>query len=73
MLNIVVVLKWLGIDVSNVLLLGQGVWVERICCCLVKEGLFSVIDVVEGDNGWCLVLVELDGECMFMFFSGVEN
>lgn len=40
---------------------------------MVKEGLISLIDNVEGDNGWCLVLVELDGECIFMLFSGVEN
>ena len=27
----------------------------------------------EGDNGWCLALVEPDGERTFMSFSGVEN
>jgi sugar/nucleoside kinase (ribokinase family) len=26
-----------------------------------------------GDNGWCLALVEPDGERTFMSFSGVEN
>lgn len=72
-LNIVVVLKCFGIEVGNVLLFGQGVWVEIICNWMVKEGLISLIDNVEGDNGWCLVLVEPDGECIFMLFSGVEN
>lgn len=32
-----------------------------------------MIDAVEGDNGWCLALVEPDGERTFMSFSGVEN
>ncbi|EKG6079310.1 TPA: PfkB family carbohydrate kinase [Salmonella enterica subsp. enterica serovar Java] len=72
-LNIAVALKRLGIDASNALPLGQGVWAERICRRLAKEGLSSVIDAVEGDNGWCLALVEPDGERTFMSFSGVEN
>ncbi|MRG02450.1 PfkB family carbohydrate kinase, partial [Klebsiella quasipneumoniae] len=37
------------------------------------EGLISLIDNAEGDNGWCLALVEPDGERTFMSFSGVEN
>ncbi|EDU9927728.1 TPA_asm: kinase [Salmonella enterica subsp. enterica serovar Saintpaul] len=59
-LNIAVALKRLGIDASNALPLGQGVWAERIRRRLAKEGLSSVIDAVEGDNGWCLALVEPD-------------
>ena len=27
-----------------------------------KEDLISLIDNAEGDNGWCLALVEPDGE-----------
>lgn len=65
-LNIAVALKRLGIDASNALPLGQGVWAERIRRRLAKEGLSSVIDAVEGDNGWCLALVEPDGERTFM-------
>ena len=38
-----------------------------------KRGLISLIDNAEGDNGWCLALVEPDGERTFMSFSGVEN
>lgn len=72
-LNIAVALKRLGIDAGNALPLGQGVWAERIRRRLAKEELSSVIDAVEGDNGWCLALVEPDGERTFMSFSGVEN
>ncbi len=38
---------------------------------MAKEGLISLIDNAEGDNGWCLALVEPDGERTFMSFSGV--
>lgn len=72
-LNITVALKRLGIDASNALPLGQGVWAEMVRSRLAKEGLSSVIDPVAGDNGWCLALVEPDGERTFMSFSGVEN
>lgn len=64
-LNIAVALKRLGIDASNAAA-GPGVWAERIRRRLAKEGLSSVIDAVEGDNGWCLALVEPDGERTFM-------
>ncbi len=39
---------------------------------MAKEGLISLIDNAEGDNGWCLALVEPDGERTFMSFSGGE-
>ena len=72
-LNIAVALKRLGIDASNALPLGQGVWADIIRNRMAKEGLHSLIDHAEGDNGWCLALVEPDGERTFMSFSGVEN
>lgn len=72
-LNIAVALKRLGIDASNALPLGQGVWADIIRNRMAKEGLHSLIDNAEGDNGWCLALVEPDGERTFMSFSGVEN
>ena len=72
-LNIAVALKRLGIDASNALPLGQGVWADSIRNRMAKEGLHSLIDNAAGDNGWCLALVEPDGERTFMSFSGVEN
>ncbi|MDM2990760.1 PfkB family carbohydrate kinase [Citrobacter sp. CK190] len=72
-LNIAVALKRLGIEASNALPLGQGVWSDIIRHRMAKEGLHSLIDNAEGDNGWCLALVEPDGERTFMSFSGVEN
>lgn len=72
-LNIAVALKRLGIDAGNALPLGQGVWADIIRNRMAKEGLHSLIETAEGDNGWCLALVEPDGERTFMSFSGVEN
>jgi len=72
-LNIAVALKRLGIDAGNALPLGQGVWAEIIRNRMAKEGLHSLIETEQGDNGWCLALVEPDGERTFMSFSGVEN
>ncbi|WP_434639796.1 PfkB family carbohydrate kinase [Klebsiella sp. I138] len=72
-LNIAVALKRLGIESQNALPIGQGVWAEIIRHRLAKEGLASVITQADGDNGWCLALVEPDGERTFMSFSGVEN
>ena len=72
-LNIAVALKRLGVQADNALPIGQGVWADIIRNNLAKEGLASKIDGVTGDNGWCLALVEPDGERTFMSFSGVEN
>lgn len=72
-LNIAVALKRLGVAANNALPLGRGVWAEIVRNNLAKEGLTSLIDNASGDNGWCLALVEPDGERTFMSFSGVEN
>ena len=59
-LNIAVALKRLGIEAGNALPLGQGGGLFRNR--MAKEDLISPIDNAEGDNGWCLALVEPDGE-----------
>ncbi len=60
-LNIAVALKRLGIEVGNALPLGQGVGGDYSQPD-GERGLISLIDNAEGDNGWCLALVEPDGE-----------
>lgn len=72
-LNIAVTLSRLGIATQNALPLGKGVWAEMIRQNLAAQRISSVINTDEGDNGWCLALVEPDGERTFMSFSGVEN
>lgn len=72
-LNVAMALKRLGIEACNALPLGQGVWAEIIRNNLQREGISSIIETEQGDNGWCLALVEPDGERTFMSFTGVEN
>ncbi|MEQ4662546.1 PfkB family carbohydrate kinase [Providencia rettgeri] len=72
-LNIAVALQRLGIQSLNALPIGQGVWADIIRNQLNKKGVSSVIETNKGDNGWCLALVEPDGERTFLSISGVEN
>jgi sugar/nucleoside kinase (ribokinase family) len=72
-LNVAVALKRLGIDSCNALPLGQGVWADIVRNNLARQGINSIIETDKGDNGWCLALVEPDGERTFMSFTGVEN
>ncbi|MFG6657255.1 PfkB family carbohydrate kinase [Scandinavium sp. M-37] len=72
-LNVAVALKRLGIESCNALPLGQGVWADIVRNNLTRQGIHSLIETNKGDNGWCLALVEPDGERTFMSFTGVEN
>lgn len=72
-LNIAIALKRLGIETQNALPVGHGVWADIIRHAMAKQDLHSAIEAESGDNGWCLALVEPDGERTFMSFSGVEN
>ncbi|ALR77354.1 PfkB family carbohydrate kinase [[Enterobacter] lignolyticus] len=72
-LNVAVALRRLGINACNALPLGQGVWADIVRHNLARQGIESVIETDAGDNGWCLALVEPDGERTFMSFTGVEN
>lgn len=72
-LNIAIALKRLGIASQNALPVGHGVWADIIRNAMAKQDLHSAVEAETGDNGWCLALVEPDGERTFMSFSGVEN
>lgn len=72
-LNIAIALKRLGITAQNALPVGHGVWADIIRQAMARQDLHSVVEAETGDNGWCLALVEPDGERTFMSFSGVEN
>lgn len=72
-LNIAIALQRLGITAQNALPVGQGVWADIIRNAMAKQQLASAVTTDIGDNGWCLALVEPDGERTFMSFSGVEN
>lgn len=72
-LNIAIALKRLGITAQNALPVGHGVWADIIRNAMAKQDLHSAVEAETSDNGWCLALVEPDGERTFMSFSGVEN
>ncbi|MBJ7222900.1 MULTISPECIES: PfkB family carbohydrate kinase [unclassified Brenneria] len=72
-LNIAVTLKQLGMSSLNALPVGQGIWADIIRHALKEKDINSVIQTEKGDNGWCLALIEPDGERTFLSVSGVEN
>lgn len=72
-LNIAITLKRLGIESLNALPLGKGNWATLIESAMAEKGVNSVLRNDSGDNGWCMALVEPDGERTFVSVSGVEN
>jgi sugar/nucleoside kinase (ribokinase family) len=72
-LNIAIALKKLGVESINALPIGQGKWADIITTAMAEKGLTSHLQDPSGDNGWCLALVEPDGERTFLSVSGVEN
>lgn len=72
-LNVAITLHRLGIPSINALPLGAGPWASLIRQKLADYGIHSVLENAAGDNGWCLALVEPEGERTFLSVSGVEN
>ncbi|WP_058970567.1 PfkB family carbohydrate kinase [Type-D symbiont of Plautia stali] len=72
-LNVAIALHRLGIPSFNALPLGNGTWASIVRQKLTEYGIESVLEAPNGDNGWCLALVEPDGERTFLSVSGVEN
>lgn len=72
-LNIAVALKQLGIESRNLLPVGEGPWADRLRDGMARRGLRSDLPVSGEDNGWCMALVEPDGERTFISIDGVEN
>lgn len=72
-LNIAIAVKRLGLQSTNALPVGNGKWADLIRHAMEDKGLESSLTDLSGDNGWCLALVEPDGERTFLSVSGVEN
>jgi len=72
-LNVAICLQRLGIDSNNAFLIGEGNGSDSISRYLNNLGIHSCLPSVPGDNGWCLALVEPDGERTFISIQGVEN
>ncbi|WP_034947207.1 PfkB family carbohydrate kinase [Erwinia oleae] len=72
-LNVAIALHRLGVQATNALPIGQGTWATIITQKMAEYGIHSPLRTDKGDNGWCLALVEPDGERTFLSVSGVEN
>ncbi|NOI64686.1 PfkB family carbohydrate kinase [Vibrio sp. 99-8-1] len=72
-LNIAIALKKLGLNSVNALPIGKGKWADVIETAMLEKELSSSLYNHSGDNGWCMALVEPDGERTFLSVSGVEN
>jgi len=72
-LNIAIALNRLGLNSLNALPIGKGKWADVVETAMEEHNLSSDLHNPEGDNGWCMALVEPDGERTFLSVSGVEN
>ena len=72
-LNIALGLKQLGIHSRNLLPVGEGMWSDRLRREMAAREITSDLQVHGADNGWCLALVEPDGERTFISIDGIEN
>ena len=72
-LNITSALHRLGFCSTNAFLIGNGMGTNQISKYLRARGIESHLPQIDGDNGWCLALVEPDGERSFVTATGVEN
>ncbi len=71
-MNIAIALKKLGLNSVNALPIGKGKWADVIETAMLEKELSSSLYNHSGDNGWCMALVEPDGERTFLSVSGVE-
>ncbi|MFK0570254.1 PfkB family carbohydrate kinase [Endozoicomonas sp.] len=71
-LNIARIHKSLGLDFVTGIPVGQGLWANHIRHTLEQEGIAITQERASGDNGWCIAMVERDGERTFLSSAGVE-
>lgn len=70
--NVARVLKKLGLVVINGIPVGNGTWGTLVEQEMVKLNLPALLRHKTSDNGWCLALVEPDGERTFITVEGCE-
>lgn len=71
--NVLRVLIKQGLQVVNAIPIGCGTWGERVKKAMSELGSQSVLTHLSLDNGWCLALVEPDGERTFISLEGCET
>jgi sugar/nucleoside kinase (ribokinase family) len=70
--NMLVGASRLGLDAAYGGLLGDGPFARRIAADMEAAGIATLLERVEGENGFAFGLVEPDGERTFVTATGVE-
>lgn len=71
--NVATILKYFGIEHDLVSPVGKGIYASIIKEELVKNGYKIYIEDKSADNGYCLCLVEQDGERSFITIPGIDT
>lgn len=71
--NVATILKHFDIKHDLVVPIGQGSYATMIKNELLQEGYTLHIEDTSADNGYCLCLVEADGERTFITVPGIEK
>ncbi|XP_064461308.1 uncharacterized sugar kinase YegV-like isoform X2 [Ornithodoros turicata] len=71
--NVIRALVRLNIPVINGITVGNGLWGERVEAAMSALKLPVLLRHQQRDNGWCLALVEPDGERTFISIPGCEE
>lgn len=71
--NVGNVLQQLTATYDLMIPVGSGTNAEHIKKQLEKDGHGDMLSGLAGDNGWCLCMVEADGERTFLTVPGIEN
>jgi sugar/nucleoside kinase (ribokinase family) len=72
-LNVAITLHRLEIPSVKAFLVGDGMGADLINHYMEEQGMITHLPSVPGDNGWCIALVEPDGERTFISLTGSEN
>lgn len=70
--NVADILKHFGVDHTFFAPVGTGMYADFVEKELEKNGHTSVIKSDDMDNGYCLCMVEADGERTFLTLPGIE-
>ena len=71
-LNIARIHQSLGLEFVAAIPVGKGLWANHIRETFKQEGIGISQERDSGDNGWCIAMVEEDGERTFLSAGGVE-
>ncbi|TDQ41110.1 PfkB family carbohydrate kinase [Aureibacillus halotolerans] len=71
--NVSNILKHLQVPYDLMVPVGEGANANQIRSQLELDGHDIVLDIDTGDNGWCLSIVETDGERTFITVPGIEH